>query len=497
MVQHGGAEATVLPWPPLPMRTSARRGSTGGSSPTRTRAGRGRRRRRPSTPSGRAGCRCHRHRARRPCHRRRGAGRLPRPDGRPHHGRGGGDRRAHRGAAPDPRQRLLVGPRGRRQPRARPRATTRSGGGPRPTAASGSPPSRRCSRSSPTSCSTSTSSGPLPTSPPTRRRWPPCSAGSAARRRHRGLVPGRRHRRLLGVRPGDPDLGRARWPWPPSSRPCRPGRSPAPMRHVALQVPATFGGVPLVDERFVVEAHDRAGRPRLDHRGGGRDGAALRPRGGRHHHRPAHRPGRGAQPPVGRLASGDRVRAPGARASRGPGRGAGHRWCGIGRSGGGRRGPEGSAPAAVRLLAVVGLLLGPELALVGSFRHSSTILPWRRGAGGHHGGGRVSLAAPGRGRAGRRRGGHDRPAPVEGPARPGRLQRGDGLPRHRSVHTLGMRFPIDVAFCDRDMVVVDVTTMVPWRMGRPRRRARTVIEAEAGAFERWGLRRRRPPGATT
>ena len=61
------------------------------------------------------------------------------------------------------------------------------------------------------------------------------------------------------------------------------------------------------------------------------------------------------------------------------------------------------------------------------------------------------------------------------------------LPRTRSVHTFGMRFPIDVAFCDRDLVVVDVVRMVPMRMAVPRRRGRTVIEAQAGAFERWGL----------
>jgi uncharacterized membrane protein (UPF0127 family) len=29
---------------------------------------------------------------------------------------------------------------------------------------------------------------------------------------------------------------------------------------------------------------------------------------------------------------------------------------------------------------------------------------------------------------------------------------------------------------------------VPWRMSVPRRRGRSVIEAQAGAFERWGLR---------
>jgi uncharacterized membrane protein (UPF0127 family) len=57
------------------------------------------------------------------------------------------------------------------------------------------------------------------------------------------------------------------------------------------------------------------------------------------------------------------------------------------------------------------------------------------------------------------------------------------------VHTLGMRFPIDVAFCDRDLRVVDcVLGMRPWRLGLPRVKARAVIEAEAGCFERWGLR---------
>jgi uncharacterized protein len=62
------------------------------------------------------------------------------------------------------------------------------------------------------------------------------------------------------------------------------------------------------------------------------------------------------------------------------------------------------------------------------------------------------------------------------------------LPRTRSVHTAGMRFPIDVAICDKEMVVVDVVRLRPWRMSVPRRGGRTVVEAEAGAFERWGLR---------
>jgi uncharacterized membrane protein (UPF0127 family) len=58
----------------------------------------------------------------------------------------------------------------------------------------------------------------------------------------------------------------------------------------------------------------------------------------------------------------------------------------------------------------------------------------------------------------------------------------------RSVHSLGMRFPIDVAFCDRNLVVIDTVHLRPYRLTRPRLRARSVIEAEAGAFERWRLR---------
>ncbi|MGH9102082.1 MAG: DUF192 domain-containing protein [Acidimicrobiales bacterium] len=58
----------------------------------------------------------------------------------------------------------------------------------------------------------------------------------------------------------------------------------------------------------------------------------------------------------------------------------------------------------------------------------------------------------------------------------------------RSVHTLGMRFAIDVAYCDADMVVVCTVPMAPWRMGRPRLRVRCVLEARAGAFEQWRLR---------
>jgi hypothetical protein len=58
----------------------------------------------------------------------------------------------------------------------------------------------------------------------------------------------------------------------------------------------------------------------------------------------------------------------------------------------------------------------------------------------------------------------------------------------RWIHTLGMKFPIDVAYLDRDGVVVKTMQMQRHRVGVPVWNARWVIEAEAGAFARWGLR---------
>lgn len=57
-----------------------------------------------------------------------------------------------------------------------------------------------------------------------------------------------------------------------------------------------------------------------------------------------------------------------------------------------------------------------------------------------------------------------------------------------SVHTIGMRIPIDVAYLDRHLRVITVRTMRPGRLGWPRLRARHVLEAEAGAMAGWGLR---------
>lgn len=61
------------------------------------------------------------------------------------------------------------------------------------------------------------------------------------------------------------------------------------------------------------------------------------------------------------------------------------------------------------------------------------------------------------------------------------------LPATRSVHTVGMAFPIDVALCTRDLAVVAVRTLPPGRLILPRPRVRAVVEAEAGSFARWGV----------
>ncbi|MFN3255507.1 MAG: DUF192 domain-containing protein [Ilumatobacter sp.] len=62
------------------------------------------------------------------------------------------------------------------------------------------------------------------------------------------------------------------------------------------------------------------------------------------------------------------------------------------------------------------------------------------------------------------------------------------IDRCRWVHTIGMRFPIDVAYLDDDGLVMKTVQMPRHRLGLPVPSAERVIEAEAGAFERWGLR---------
>ena len=61
------------------------------------------------------------------------------------------------------------------------------------------------------------------------------------------------------------------------------------------------------------------------------------------------------------------------------------------------------------------------------------------------------------------------------------------LRRTRSVHTIGMRFAIDIAFLSDDLTVVATRTLRRQRIALPHRGGRCVLEAQAGAFARWQL----------
>jgi uncharacterized membrane protein (UPF0127 family) len=62
------------------------------------------------------------------------------------------------------------------------------------------------------------------------------------------------------------------------------------------------------------------------------------------------------------------------------------------------------------------------------------------------------------------------------------------LDHTRWIHTIGMRFTLDVAYVDRDGIVIRTSRMRPYRIGPFVRDAARVVEAQAGSFERWGLR---------
>ncbi len=61
------------------------------------------------------------------------------------------------------------------------------------------------------------------------------------------------------------------------------------------------------------------------------------------------------------------------------------------------------------------------------------------------------------------------------------------LPGVRSIHTLGMRFPLDVAFLGEDLSVLRLARVAAWRFVAPRSGVRSILEAEAGSWERWGV----------
>lgn len=62
------------------------------------------------------------------------------------------------------------------------------------------------------------------------------------------------------------------------------------------------------------------------------------------------------------------------------------------------------------------------------------------------------------------------------------------LTRCRSVHTIGMRFPIDVIYASKNLEIVGLRERVrAWRSPRGFAGCRHVIEAAAGAIGEWQL----------
>ena len=71
------------------------------------------------------------------------------------------------------------------------------------------------------------------------------------------------------------------------------------------------------------------------------------------------------------------------------------------------------------------------------------------------------------------------------------LEPGEGLilPRCRSIHTIGMQFPIDVIFVDQSWKVIALRSALgPWRIVGPVWRGWGVVELASGCLDRAHLR---------
>ena len=55
------------------------------------------------------------------------------------------------------------------------------------------------------------------------------------------------------------------------------------------------------------------------------------------------------------------------------------------------------------------------------------------------------------------------------------------------VHTVGMKFPIEVAYVSKAGTVLRIEKLKPWRVGPIVRDAAWVIEAAPGSCERWSI----------
>lgn len=62
------------------------------------------------------------------------------------------------------------------------------------------------------------------------------------------------------------------------------------------------------------------------------------------------------------------------------------------------------------------------------------------------------------------------------------------LPNCKWIHTIGMKCALDIAYLDDESRVMKVQRVSPMRLPLPVLAARSVVEARAGSFERWGVR---------
>lgn len=63
------------------------------------------------------------------------------------------------------------------------------------------------------------------------------------------------------------------------------------------------------------------------------------------------------------------------------------------------------------------------------------------------------------------------------------------IPRCASVHTLGMRFALDLVYLDRQGTVIKlVPGLKPWRLSWGGPTARHTLEMSAGGIARYGIR---------
>ena len=52
-----------------------------------------------------------------------------------------------------------------------------------------------------------------------------------------------------------------------------------------------------------------------------------------------------------------------------------------------------------------------------------------------------------------------------------------------SIHTMFMRFEIDVYFIDENKIIYDKVTLKPWRFHRPEKQAKYILETKKGLLK--------------